>query len=247
MARSYALFDLDHTLLPHDTQTLFCNFVLRRAPWRVVLHGLFFPIALLRAVKVVSTATAKRAFFSYLWGMPVARLRELAREFAHTTVEAATYPEMRAEILRHKHQGRTLVLNTASPGFYAREIAEVLGFDYCVATPVMLESRVPWLPRIDGENNKREVKIANMRAQVPGVAELTDEERAQCWGYSDSSADIPLLEFCGYRVLVHPSKGLQRHFGLNANTVVVRPRRPYSGRAGDLFSALLQVLGLYGN
>jgi hypothetical protein len=34
--KGYALFDLDHTLLPFDTQALFCNFVIRREPWRII-------------------------------------------------------------------------------------------------------------------------------------------------------------------------------------------------------------------
>jgi hypothetical protein len=57
-SRSYAFFDLDHTLLPFDTQALFCNFVLHRRPWRVFLHLLFLPFALGRALRLVSTTTA---------------------------------------------------------------------------------------------------------------------------------------------------------------------------------------------
>ena len=76
----YAFFDLDHTLLPFDTQALFCNFVLRRHPWRIVLHLWFLPFALGRALGLVSTATTKRAFLSYLAGMKRAHLRRLARE-----------------------------------------------------------------------------------------------------------------------------------------------------------------------
>ncbi|MBB5036251.1 HAD family hydrolase [Prosthecobacter dejongeii] len=241
----YAFFDLDHTLLPFDTQTLFCNFVLHRHPWRIVLHAWFVPYALGRAVGVVSTATAKRAFLSYLWGMKRAHLRRLARDFAHDCVDTWIYPEMRAEILRHKHQGRKLVLNTASPDFYAEEIAAVLDFDHCVATRFHIGNIVPLRPPLVGSNNKREAKIAAMKASVPGVAALTDEQRFHCWAYSDSAADIPLLEFCGNRILVHPSGGLKKHFPQHDVTVVT-PRRPYWGKVGDMLSALRQMLGLHG-
>ena len=142
----YAFFDLDHTLLPFDTQALFCNFVLRRQPWRIVLHLWFIPFAIGRAIGLVSTATAKRAFNSYLAGMKRAHLRRLARDFAHDCVDTWIYPELRAEILRHKHQDRRLVLNTASPDCYADQIAEVLGFDHCVSTRFQIGNEVPLRP-----------------------------------------------------------------------------------------------------
>lgn len=38
-----ALFDLDQTLVPWDTQLLFCNCVLREEPWRRVYLLVFLP------------------------------------------------------------------------------------------------------------------------------------------------------------------------------------------------------------
>ena len=240
----YAFFDLDHTLLPFDTQTLFCNYVLHRHPWRVVLHAWFIPYALGRAVGLVDTPVAKRAFLSYLWGMKRAHLRRLARDFAHDCVDTWIYPELRAEILRHKHQGRKLVLNTASPDFYAEEIAAVLDFDHCVATQFQVGNIVPLRPPLTGTNNKREVKIAAMKKAIPGVAALTDEQRFHCWAYSDSPADIPLLEFCGNRILVHPGSRLRKHFPEHDVTIIT-PRRPYWGRVGDMLASVRQIFGLY--
>ncbi len=240
----YAFFDLDHTLLPFDTQALFCNFVLRRQPWRIVLHLWFIPFALGRAVGLVSTATAKRAFNSYLAGMKRAHLRRLARDFAHDCVDTWIYPELRAEILRHKHQNRRLVLNTASPDFYADQIAEVLGFDHCIATQFQIGNDVPMRPSLIGPNNKREAKIAAMLERLPGVAALTEEQRFHCWAYSDSPADIPLLEFVGNRVLVHPGAELRAYFP-QSDVTVLTPRRPYWGRLGNMFAMLRQFCGMH--
>jgi len=241
----YAFFDLDHTLLPFDTQTLFCNFVLRRQPWRVWLHLLFLPFALGRAIGLVSTATAKRAFLSYLWGMRRSKLQSLARDFAHDCVHTWIYPELQAEILRHKHQGRILVLNTASPDFYAKEIARLLEFNHCIATRVDIPGqRVPLRPAIIGPNNKRDAKITAMCERIPAVARLTDEERFHCWAYTDSMADLPLLRFAGNRVLVHPTALLLGQFPQH-DVTVVHPRRPYCCRLAGLIRALRQILGLH--
>jgi phosphoserine phosphatase len=83
-----------------------------------------------------------------------------------------------------------------------------------------------------------------MKSRLPGVAALSDEERFHCWSYSDSAADIPLLEFVGNRVLVHPSRRLRSHFP-QADVTVLTPRRPYWGRLGDLFAAIRQMAGLH--
>ncbi|MBB5035522.1 HAD family hydrolase [Prosthecobacter vanneervenii] len=243
-ARSYAFFDLDHTLLPFDTQALFCNFVLHREPWRVLLHALFVPVALGRACGLVSTATAKRAFLSYLRGMSRERLAEYAHEFASVCVPRWAYPDLRAEILRHKHQNRILVLNTASPDFYAREIAHVLGFDYCIATRFEIGRKFPGMPRLVTGNNKHEAKIVAMEEAVPGLTELTEKERANCWSYSDSAADLPLLEYAGYGVLIHPSGSLAA-IGRQRDWAILRPERPYRTKAGDMLRVVLQMFGLH--
>jgi phosphoserine phosphatase len=238
----YALFDLDHTLLPHDTQPLFCNFVLKRERWRVLLHFVFLPVALLRALKIVPLTTAKRAFMAYLWKMPRERLERYAREFAEHEVKPRAYPELLSEIRHHRAEGRVLVLNTASPDIYAPAISAALGFDHCVATPVVIEDPMPLMPEMSGPNNKNEQKIPNMRQQVPGLADISEADRAECWSYSDSPADIPLLDFSGHRALVHPSTSLAARF---PDATILRPARPYSGKAGDMLSVVRQFLGLY--
>lgn len=243
-ARSYAFFDLDHTLLPFDTQALFCNFVLHREPWRVLLHALFIPVALARACGLASTPTAKRAFLSYLRGMPRDRLATYAKEFAEVCVPKWAYPSLRAEILRHKHQHRILILNTASPDFYAHEIAHALGFDHCIATQFEVGPKFPGMPRLVTGNNKHAAKIAAMEAAVPGLTALTDQERAHSWSYSDSAADLPLLQYAGYAVLVHPSRRLAA-IGRQRGWSILHPQRPYTNKLGDMLRVVLQMFGLH--
>ena len=242
--KGFAFFDLDHTLLPFDTQALFCNFVLQRARWRTAWHLAFLPYGLLRGLGLVPTATAKRAFMSHLTGMRRETLQAHAREFAGQVVKPAVYPVMLGEIERHRAAGRILVLNTASPDFYAGEIARVLGFDHCIATRVELFAALPFLPRIIGRNNKRGVKIARMREEIPEFAAATREDLGESWSYSDSAADLPLLEVAGHAVLVHPDASLEA-LGRARGWQVLRPERPYRGRAGDWWGALRQAVGVW--
>ena len=100
------------------------------------------------------------------------------------------------------------------------------------------------MPRLVTGNNKHEAKIAAMEVGVPGVAELTESERANCWSYSDSAADLPLLEYAGYAVLIHPSKSLAE-IGKTRGWAILRPARPYLTKVGDMFRVLLQMFGLH--
>ncbi len=241
---SFAFFDLDHTLLPFDTQTLFANFVLRRERWRTVLLPAIFPVAMARAVGFVRTVTAKRAFMSLYAGMTRGHLQALAREFAETDVKRWVYPELMAIMEEHRRAGRVLILNTASPDYYALEIGRVLGFGHTVSTKVEVPPKMGWMPQVGGVNNKREAKLEHMAQAIPAVAAATKEELADSWAYSDSSADLPLLKFAGNAMLVHPSPALEA-IGREHRWQVLRPARPYRGRLGNWGSSLRQAIGIY--
>lgn len=241
---SFAFFDLDHTLLPFDTQTLFANFVLKKERWRTAYLLAFAPFALLKAAKVVTTVTAKRAFMSYVWGMKREQLQAEAREFAETEVKRWVYPEVWDIIEGHRQAGRTLILNTASPDLYPHEIARVLGFHHCIATEVQQYPVMPFLPKIArNTNNKRAEKIVNMKRLVPAVANATPEELKDSWAYSDSKADLPLLELAGNAVLIHPNEELEE-LGKERGWTVLRPVRPYANHTGAILSSALQAFGL---
>jgi len=242
--RSYAFFDLDHTLLPFDTQALFCNLVLRKERWRTLLHLAFLPFAVLKALRLVSTVTAKRAFMNYLIGLSREKLYDYSREFATGEVASWVYPELRGIIEEHRQAGRVLVLNTASPDFYAQEIAQELGFDYCVATRVEIPESMPFMPHVMGENNKHEAKIAAMKWAIAELNDFDDEARRDSWSYSDSSADLPLLEFAGNAMLVHPSASLAK-IGQSKGWNILKPGRPYKDKVGDMLCVVKQMFGLF--
>ena len=123
MDHGYALFDLDHTLLPHDTQVLFCNYVLRREGWRRAYLLWFLPCLPLAVLRLLSLRTMKRPFSSYLWGMKRETLERHIKGFLESDFDTALYPAVVAEVKRHRAEGRSLILNSASPEFYLKGIA----------------------------------------------------------------------------------------------------------------------------
>lgn len=249
-----ALFDLDHTLLPHDTQGLLANFILRRQRWRTLLHLPFLAVAPARALRLVSTRFLKRMFLNYLWRLPQAGLGQLVEEFVAVEVRPRLYAPLLEELERHRREGRVTVLNSASPEFYVSAIGNALGFDHAFGTRVDPGPGpgVRWLPRIDGPNNKRAAKLERMRALLgvgPGEPWPGHDGRPpldDSWAYSDSAADVPLLRLARHKVLVHPAGEFSAIGAAEGwDMIVLTPPRPYDSETGAKLTSLRQAFGLY--
>lgn len=242
MDHGYALFDLDHTLLPHDTQVLFCNYVLRREGWRRVYLLWFLPCLPLAVLRLLSLRTMKRVFSSYLWGMERETLDRHVTGFLESDFDTALYPVVVAEVKRHRAEGRSLILNSASPEFYLKGIAAKLGFDHFVGTDMATPATMPFLPVIFGPNNKHEAKIVAMRRRglIPDDVGILGNS----WAYSDSPADLPLLEIVEHAVMIHPGSRLAAT-GAERGWRTMTPPRPYRGKWSGRIASCAQALGLY--
>ncbi len=238
----YALFDLDKTLLPHDTQALFCNYVLRREGWRRIYLLWFLPCLPLAAVRLLSLRTMKRLFFSCLAGMRREALEEYVADFLESDFSAALYPAVVAEVEKNRAEGRVLILNSASPEFYLRGIGEKLGFDHVIGTALEVPATMPFLPVITGPNNKHGAKVTAMkeRGLIPDGGTML----ADSWAYSDSSADLPMLELVENAVMIHPGAKLAAA-GARHGWRTMTPARPYSGKWSGFLAASAQACGLY--
>lgn len=242
---SFAFFDLDGTLLPHDTQLLFANQVLREDPWRRLLLAPFVAALPAAVPRLLRSREMKRLFLAYACGLTAGQLEAHARRFAETTVPAALFPELVEEIARHRREGRTLVLNTASPDFYARHIARVLGFDHCFATRVVVGARMPLIPEIEGPNNKRDAKIPPMAAILPpSFNPRSPEPLPDSWAYSDSHVDLPLLACAEHPVAVRPTPRLEAA-ARDGGWTILRPTRTVGGGLPGRLAPLAQFLGCY--
>ena len=76
------------------------------------------------------------------------------------------------------------------------------------------------------------------------MAAATKAELQASWSYSDSKADLPLLEFAGNAVLIHPNAELAA-IGKERGWQVLRPARPYESKAGDVWCSVRQALGVF--
>lgn len=233
----WALFDLDQTIVPWDLQVLFCNFVLRREGWRRVLVGPFF--FLLPFAKVLGSETMKRVFMGFAWGMEEGKLLAMGREFAREVVDTLCYPEVLAEVARHREAGHTLILVSASPEIYVKEIGRLLELDHTFGTVVELGERLSWFPKFPLGNNKSANKVVRLRDELGLAGVLPQSE-----GYSDSRADLPMLAMCERVVAIHPEGQFAKKVA-QEGWRVMEPDKPWKNRKGFAIDCLKMMLGVY--
>lgn len=229
-----AWFDLDGTLLAWDCQLLFRHFVTRREPWRVVFLPLF--LVFLPLARLLGAAGMKRVFLSFLFHMPREALEDHAQAFAES-VMARIYPELRVEIERHRNAGHLLILASASPEFYVKHIGGKLGFDVVLGTQVEMAHLFP-----DLENHKGAAKVERLVKLLPEPY-FEDGCLRNSHGYTDSTADLPMLGICQRATLVNPKPALTA-IGEAKGWTIVRPARPWRSAAGFALRAICLLLGI---
>ncbi len=238
----YALFDLDQTLIPWDTQLLFCDFVLKRMPLRRLYLVTLLP--LLPFYKLLGSDGLKRVFLNYLWGLSQEDLDELAKEFVEQHFPDTFYQEMLGMLAEQKQLGRTTILSSASPEIWVKPIAEKLGFDHYFGTQMEMTPRVPLFPDLPGGNNKGSNKLIKMRHILPDGFDMDKDTLPNSFGFSDSHADLPMLRVCEQAVMVHPTERLHEE-GKKSAWELRTPERPTIGKRQFAFACLRQAFGIW--
>lgn len=240
--RGYALFDLDQTLIPWDTQLLFCNFILKRMPWRRLYLLLLIPF--LPLTKLLGAEGMKRVFLNYLWGLDTDELEKLGEEFVAEIMPDGFYSEMLTVVEEQKATGRLMVLSSASPEIWVKPIAQRLGFDHYFATDVETQGGVRLFPDIHGGNNKGLNKLVKMRHILPEGFDIENGTLPNSHGFSDSHADLPMLNICENASMVHPTEKLAAQ-GLEKNWLMHQPERPTRGKKQFGIACMRQALGIW--
>lgn len=192
-----ALFDMDGTLFPGDSQLRFARWIVRRHPRRRLYLLPLCLFGLLRAVRLFDTSRMKRAFLCYAWHMDAELLDIECQAFVRQELLHALYPPVIEKLREHQQSGDTTVLCSASPDWWTQHVGRALGFTHTIGTPLEPFTRVPFMPSIlPPGNNKGANKLTRLAALGITHADV---------GYSDSKADLPMLSICDRAVLVNPN------------------------------------------
>lgn len=207
--RRLALFDLDHTLLPLDSDYQWADFLARTG-------------------RAGDPAEARRRNDDLMERYNRGELTaEQAAEFmlgllaAHSPVElAAWHEEFMRDVIRpsltvqavdvvrgHLAAGDLCALVTATNSFVTAPIARAFGVQHLIATdPEYRDGR--YTGRIEGTPSFRKGKVVRVNQWLAGMG-LALGDFAESYFYSDSVNDVPLLEAVTRPIAANPSPGLR--------------------------------------
>ena len=208
----FAIYDMDRTVTRRATYTPFLiHCALRRAPWRLLFLPLVIGSMLAYVLKLIDRGRLKEINHRLLLGHKrhPHELKPLVDSFAEAVLVNNVRPGAREAIARDKIEGRRVVMATASYRFYAREIAERLGFDDCIGTNSILGLDERVHAKIDGENCYGPAKL-QMVTDWLGASGL---ERGHVRFYSDHASDAPVFEWADEPVAVNPHDRLKKLAG----------------------------------
>ena len=203
-----ALFDLDHTLLPLDSDHGWGEFTMQigwcdRAEFGRRNDAFFQDYLAGRLdihdyVRFATEAVVQRG--------PEAAAAAHAR-FMDEVIRPAIRPAAIELVRRHQQAGDVVVITSATNEFVTRPIAQAFGVDELIATEL---ARGPdgWLTgEVAGQPNMREGKVARLAAWL--AARGWDWSDVEATFYSDSMNDLPLLEKVQHPVATNPDERLR--------------------------------------
>ncbi|MGH6705538.1 MAG: HAD family hydrolase [Sphingomicrobium sp.] len=205
----FAIYDMDRTVTRRATYTPFLlHCAIRRAPWRLLLLPFVIASMLAYVAKLIDRGQLKEINHRLLLGHQLhpAALKPLVESFAEAVLAGNFRPGARDAIARDKAEGRHVVMATASYRFYAREIAERLGFDECIGTNSILGLDERVHAKIDGANCYGPAKLTMVEEWLA----KSGLERGHVRFYSDHASDAPVFEWADEAVAVNPHDRLAR-------------------------------------
>jgi HAD superfamily hydrolase (TIGR01490 family) len=133
-------------------------------------------------------------------------LRDLANEVFDRDIKDRLWPETVDLTREHLAKGHQVWLVSATPRIVGSVIAERLGLTGALGTEFLTEDGV-FEGSFDGEVMHGDEKAVAARKLVMSQGASLED----CWAYSDSRNDIPLLTLVGHRVVVNPDARLAEH------------------------------------
>jgi HAD superfamily hydrolase (TIGR01490 family) len=205
--RAAAFFDLDKTIIAKSSTLAFGRpfyhngLINRRAVLRSAYAQFVFALA---GADADQMDRMRNYITSMCTGWDVAQIQDIVRETLHDIIDPIVYNEAVELILEHKAAGRDVVIVSASGEEVVGPIGEMVGADHVVATQMVIAG---------GLYTGEIARYVYGPAKADAIKELARDrgyDLAQCYAYSDSSTDVPMLEAVGHPCAVNPDRALRK-------------------------------------
>ena len=137
-------------------------------------------------------------------GWKASRVRQLVQEAVDEIISPIVYAEALVLMDDHRREGREVVIVSSAPEEVVRPMARYLGVDNVIAT----RSTVDEEGRYAGELAFYATGPGKAE-EIGGLARQWNLDLEQCFAYSDSATDLPMLEAVGHPVAVNPDRELR--------------------------------------
>jgi HAD superfamily hydrolase (TIGR01490 family) len=204
-----ALFDLDGTLLPLDSDHAFGEFMVAvgwadGGHWRRRNDAFYadYQAGRLDLDAYVDFATAA-------WrDRPPADVEAMRQRYLREVIGPRLHPRALDLVRRHRDDGDLLAVVTATNEFVTAPIAAAFGVEHLIAVELERDARGRVTGRVRGVPSFREGKVQRVDDWLAGLGRRrADFDRVVF--YSDSTNDLPLLECATHPVATNPSAALE--------------------------------------
>ncbi len=203
-----ALFDLDHTLIPFDSDYAWGEFT-QALGWTDTedfkrRNDAFY------ADYQAGTLDLHR-YVEFSTAAVVARGPEQSAaahaQFMRAAVQPRITPQARELVRSHQEAGHTVIIITATNEFVTRPIAQAFGVEELIAVDLERDASGWYSGAIRGTPSFREGKVQRMDQWLQDHA--LDWSQVHTTFYSDSFNDLPLLERVDVPVATNPDARLR--------------------------------------
>ncbi|WP_427311159.1 HAD family hydrolase [Cupriavidus sp. H39] len=209
-----ALFDLDHTLIPTDSDHEWGRFLVRLGVVDEVIYRQkndefygHYKAGTLDIQAFLRFALAPLA------ANPRDRLDAMRVRFMHEVIDPVITPQARALVYKHLEAGDLCAVVTATNSFVTAPIAAAFGIKHLIATePATVDGKPgsQFTGEVEGVPSFREGKITRVEAWLKAQGAGWDNFETTTF-YSDSANDLPLLEKVSEPIATNPDDRLRHH------------------------------------
>ena len=202
-----ALFDLDNTLIAGDSDYLWGCFLVEQG----IVDGAHYERENRRFYDQYRVGELDIYEFLDFQLRPLAEhgldtLQQWRKQYIEEKISPILLPRAHELIDRHRQQGDTLVVITATNRFITTPIVALYDIPHLLATEPELQDE-QYTGRVAGTPCFQDGKVERLDDWLADNQQSLDES----WFYSDSHNDLPLLNRVTHPVAVDPDEILEQH------------------------------------
>jgi HAD superfamily hydrolase (TIGR01490 family) len=204
---SAAFFDLDKTVIARSSTLAFSRpfyaggLISRSAMLRSAYAHFFYQAS---GADHDQMERMRQYLSRMVAGWDVQQVRDIVATTLSELIAPLVYEEATALIAEHHEAGRDVVIVSASGSEVVDPIGAMLGADHVVATRMVID---------EGRYSGDIEYYAYGENKATAIRRLADENGyrlEECYAYSDSMTDLPMLAAVGHPYAVNPDKMLRR-------------------------------------